>query len=161
MKKGHRYLLLITVVFMAAAMLVAETLIVKVRSTYLRKEPKFYSQTIGPLRAGESLEKISSQGGWLKVRTSTGLIGWVHSSAVQQKKFSLLAMNKTLKTKTSANEVALAAKGFNKQVEGKYRARHKNISYTWVEKMLQFKLSAAQIRDFLKRGKLAEFGGGQ
>jgi len=161
MRKRGRYLWIALVVLIIAGFLLAETLIVKVKTTYLRKEPLFYSQTIAALQAGQSLEKISSQGSWLKVKTSSGLVGWVHLSAVQQKKFSLLAMDKTLKTKTSADEVALAAKGFNKQVEDKYRARHKNLSYAWIERMLRFKLTPAQIKVFLKEGKLAEFGGGQ
>ena len=161
MKKNGYYLLITLVVLSAAGYLLAETLIVKVKSTYLRKEPLFYSQTVAPLQAGQRLEKISSQGSWLKVKTSSGLVGWVHSSAVQQKRFTLLAMDKRLKTETSADEVALAAKGFNKQVEEKYRARHKNLNYTWVERMLRFKLTPAQIREFLKEGKLAEFGGDQ
>lgn len=159
MKKPYQSSLLISTIFILVAVLFAESLIVKVKSTNLRKEPKFYSQTVALLKAGESLEKISSQGGWIKVKTSRGLIGWVHRSAVQSKKFSLFAMDKSLKTKASADEVALAAKGFNKQVEKSYRAKNKNISYAWVEKMLQLKMSAAQIKEFLKKGKLGEFGG--
>lgn len=161
MEKRSRYLWTALIILSIASFLLAETLIVKVKTTYLRKEPLFYSQTIAVLKAGQSLEKISSRGSWLKVKTSSGQIGWVHASAIQQKKFTLLAMNKTLKAKTSADEVALAAKGFNKQVEDKYRARHKNLSYAWVERMLRFKLTPAQIKVFLKEGKLAEFGGGQ
>ncbi len=161
MRKKGRYFWIALIILSITSFLLAETLIVKVKTTYLRKEPLFYSQTMAALQAGQTLEKISSQGSWLKVKTSSGLIGWVHASAVQQKKFTLLALNKTVKTKTSAEEVALAAKGFNKQVEDKYRARHKNLSYAWVERMLRFRLTPDQIKAFLKEGKLAEFGGGQ
>lgn len=159
MRKPYRYSFLIMVIFAAALVLLAETLIVKVKSTYLRKEPMFFAQTVTSLKAGEKLEKISSQGGWIKVKTSRGLVGWIHSGSVQPKKFSLLAMDKSLKTEATADEVALAAKGFNKQVEESYRAKNKNISYAWVEKMLQIKVSYSQIRDFIKTGKLGEFGG--
>lgn len=139
----------------------AETLVVKVKSTNLRKEPKFYAETLATLKAGDTLEKISEQAGWVKAKTAQGLVGWVHSSAVQPKKFSLLALDKSLKTEASAEEVALAAKGFNKQVEESYRARHASLNYAWVEKMLEIKISVAQIRDFLKKGKLGEFGGAE
>lgn len=159
MKKPYRYSFLMSAVLVIALALLGETLIVKVRSTYLRKEPKFYAQTVTALKAGERLEKISSQDGWIKVKTSRDLVGWIHSSSVQPKKFSLLAMDKSLKTEASAEEVALAAKGFNKQVEESYRARNKNVSYAWVEKMLKIKVSPSQIRDFLKKGQLGEFGG--
>ncbi len=159
MKRRFRYLFPIGAVLVVVVVLIAETLIVKVQSTSLRKEPKFYAPVVATLKAGDSLEKISSQAGWIQARTQAGVVGWVHSSAVQPKKFSLLAMDKSLKTQASADEVALAAKGFNKQVEESYKAKNKNISYAWVEKMLKMKVSAAQIKAFLQKGKLGEFGG--
>ena len=140
--------------------LIAENLYVKVQSARLRKEPKFYSATIVFLKAGESVEKISSQAGWYLVKTAGGIKGWLHSSAVQSKKVDLVTMDKSLKAKASADEVALASKGFNEQVEKEYKARHKDISFAWVDRMLAFKVSPEQLRKFLKEGKLAEFGGG-
>jgi uncharacterized protein YgiM (DUF1202 family) len=159
MKKPFRHPIFICLVLLVVAALIAETLMVKVKSTHLRKEPKFYAQTLATLKAGDAVEKISEQAGWMKVKTSAGLVGWVHSSAVKPKKFSLLALDKSLQTKASADEVALAAKGFNKQVEESYKARHAGLSYAWVEKMLNIQVSAAQIRDFLQKGRLGEFGG--
>lgn len=159
MKKRFRYVCLISAVLVIVVLLLAETLIVKVQSTALRKEPKFYAPVVTTLKAGDTLEKISSQAGWIQGRTQAGIVGWVHSSAVEPKKFSLLAMDKSLKTQASADEVALAAKGFNKQVEESYKAKNKNLSYAWVEKMLKMKVSAAQIKAFLEKGKLGEFGG--
>lgn len=159
MKKPFYLTFLIGAVLILALALFAETVIVKIQSTNLRKEPKFYSPTVAVLRAGESLEKLSAQEGWLQVRTSGGLVGWVHSSAVEAKKFNLLAIDKGLKTQASASEVALASKGFNKQVEESYRAKHGDVSYVWVEKMLQMKVTATEIEQFLKKGKLGEFGG--
>lgn len=159
MKRRYRYSFLIGAVLIIVVLLIAETLIVKVKSTYLRKEPKFYAQVVATLKAGDSLEKIKSQGGWMQARTKEGFVGWVHSSAVKPKKFSLLAMDKSLKTQASADEVALAAKGFSKQVEESYKAKNKNLSYAWVDRMLKMKVTAAQIKAFLQKGRLGEFGG--
>jgi len=140
--------------------LIAENLFVKVQSARLRKEPKFYAATIVFLKAGESVVKISSQGGWYLVKTAGGIKGWLHSSAVQRKKVDLVTMDKSLKAKASAEEVALASKGFNEQVEKEYKARNKDISFAWVDKMLAIKVTPEQLRKFLQEGKLAEFGGG-
>ena len=150
-------LLALLVVFVAIAL--AETLVVKVKTTNLRKEPVFYASTVAVLKAGDSVEKLSSQGGWYKVRTPQGMEGWLHSSAVQTKKFSLSAMDKSVKPGATAEEVALAGKGFNKQVEGKYKANNPGISFAKVDQMLKLKVSSAQLKDFLKKGKLGEFGG--
>lgn len=160
MKKPKRPALIIgAVLVLFVAILIAETLIVKVRTTHLRKEPNFFAPTIAVLNAGESLEKLGTQDSWFKVRTSKGLEGWVHSTAVQAKKFSLFAMDKSLKTQATASEVALAGKGFNKQVEDKYKTQHKNVSFVWVDRMLKIKVSPARMKDFLQKGKLGEFGG--
>ncbi|MFC2169411.1 SH3 domain-containing protein [Acidobacteriota bacterium] len=161
MKRPFRFTFFMWACFAVTAIIVAETLLVKVQTTNLRKEPKFYAQTLAVLKAGERLEKVSSQGDWVKVRTAGGIEGWIHSSAVQTKKFDLLAMDKSLKTQASADEVALAGKGFNKQVEDKYKAQHSEISFAEVEKMLKMKVTPSQIRSFLKQGKLGEFGGGK
>ncbi len=139
--------------------LLAETLIVKIQTTQVRKEPKFYAQVLATLAAGESLERIGAQDGWFQVKTAKGIIGWVHSSAVETKKLNLFAMNRNLKTQATASEVALAGKGFNKQVEASYRAKHGELSFAWVDKMLGIKIPAAQVEEFLKKGKLGEFRG--
>lgn len=140
-------------------LLLAETLIVRVQSTSLRQNPRFYSPVVLALKAGEKVEKVSSQEGWVQVRTSGGIVGWIHSSAVEVQKFSLLAMDKSMKTQASASEVALAGKGFNKQVEESYRAKHGDINFLWVDRMLQIKIPASQVLEFMKQGKLGEFGG--
>jgi hypothetical protein len=152
--------LVFTVMIVLVTFLIAENLFVKVQSACLRKEPKFYATTIVYLKAGESVVKISSQGGWHFVKTAGGIEGWLHSSAVQTKKIDLVTMDKSLKAKASAEEVALASKGFNEQVEKEYKARNKDISFAWVDRMLAIKVTPEQIRKFLQEGKLAEFGGG-
>ena len=152
--------LIFAVLIVLVTFLIAENLFVKVQSARLRKEPKFYAATLVILKAGESVVKISSQSGWYLVQTTGGIKGWLHSSAVQSKKVDLVTMDKSLKAKASAEEVALASKGFNEQVEQEYKARHKDISFAWVDKMLSIKVSPEQLRKFLKDGKLAEFGGG-
>ena len=144
-------------IFILAAVLFAKTFIVKIRTTNLRETPKFYAQTVAVLKTGETVEQVGSQNGWIQVRTSKGLVGWIHLSSVAEKKFSLSAIDQPLKTEATAGEVALAAKGFNKQVEEKYKATHPGVSFVWVDKMLKIKIPSAQMEDFLKRGRLGEF----
>lgn len=146
---------------MVFIVLAADMLVVKIQSTQLRKSPQFFTQTIATLKAGDRLEKVSESDGWIQVKTGAGVIGWIHSSAVETPRFSLLAMNKDMKTQASASEVALAGKGFSKEVEASYKAKHAEVSFVWVDRMLQVKVSLAQIEDFLKKGNLGEFRGGQ
>ena len=161
MKRPFRGPALAGALAVLTVLLLAETVVVKIQTTNMRKEPKFYSQTIASLTAGSPLEKLSSQDGWFKVRTSAGVVGWIHSSAVETKKFNLLAMDKSMKTQASAGEVALAAKGFNKQVEENYKAKHGEANFAAVDRMLQLKISPSDVEAFLRKGKLGEFGGGK
>lgn len=146
---------------LAVALFAAETFVVKVRSTSLRSSPKFYATSVLALKAGDGVEKVSAQGDWLQVRTASGTTGWIHSSALQPKKFNLTALTQGLQTKATADEVALASKGFNKQVEDSYRAKNKNISFEWVDKMLKIVIPANQENDFLKDGMLGDYRGGK
>jgi uncharacterized protein YgiM (DUF1202 family) len=158
-KTSRLKLLFVGVAVVCVALLLAETLTVKVQSTYVRKEPKFYSSPVATLRAGESVTQISSQAGWYKVRTSKGVEGWIHSQSVATGKFKVAAMDKSMKMSATADEVALAGKGFNKQVEDAYKSRNKGISFAEVERMLRIKITPEELRRFLMDGKLAEFGG--
>jgi uncharacterized protein YgiM (DUF1202 family) len=160
MRKTSRFkLLFIGVAVVCVALLLAETLIVRVQTTYVRKEPKFYSSPLATLSAGESVTQISAQAGWFKVKTSRGVVGWIHSQAVQTGKLTVAAMDQSLKTSATADEVALAGKGFNKQVEDEYKSRNKAISFGEVDRMLKIKVTNEELRKFLMDGKLAEFGG--
>lgn len=159
MKRPIFVFLAVSLCVVFIALLLAETLIVKVQTTSLRQTPKFYAPVVAALQAGERVEKIGSQEGWIQVRTSGGVVGWIHSSAVEVQKFNLMAMDKSMKTQASASEVALAGKGFNKQVEESYKAKHGEVSFVWVDKMLKIKIPASQVAEFMKKGRLGEFRG--
>ena len=159
MKKHIRLCALLLAVAAVFVYLLAETVVVKVKTTAVRKEPKFYAATVATLKAGAPLEKLAAKDGWFQVKTKTGVTGWVHSSAIDTKKFDLMAMDKTMKTEASSSEVALASKGFNKQVEDAYKARNQAANFAAVDRMEALKALAADIEAFLKRGRLGEFGG--
>jgi uncharacterized protein YgiM (DUF1202 family) len=158
-KPSRMNTLLVCVFIVLVTVLIAETLMVEVQTTHLRKEPKFYASTIAVLRAGEVVEKISAANGWYQVKTTKGAVGWLHSSAVQTGKFDLEATDRSLTTKATADEIALAAKGFSKQVEESYKAKHSEANFAAVDRMLKVKVSQSQLLKFLKEGKLGIYGG--
>jgi len=159
MKKPRPTVLVLAVMTLTLAFAAADILVVKVQTTKLRNGPRYFAQAFLTLSAGAKLEKVSESEGWIQVKTASGLVGWIHSSAIEIPKFNLLAMNKDMKTQASASEVVLAGKGFNKQVEDSYRAKHGEANFTGVEAMLQIKINLTQVEDFLTKGKLGEFRG--
>jgi hypothetical protein len=146
-------------VLISAGVMAAETLKVTVKTTKLRTSPKFYAPAVATLQFGDAIQKLDQQGDWIQGMTTAGLQGWVHGSAVEEPTFSLTA-RRTSGTGTSADEVALAGKGFNEQVEEEYR-KTSNLDYTWVDRMAQMMISESEMEQFLREGKLGEFGGGR
>ena len=157
MRRSLVFLLALPIAILAIA--AVDSLVIKIQASQLRKNPQFFAPTLAALKAGDKLEKVSEANGWIQVKTSAGLIGWVHSSAIETPKFALTAANKDMKTQATASEVALAAKGFNKQVEDSYRAKHSEANFAAVDAMLLVKSSLAQIEDFLKNGRLGDYRG--
>jgi uncharacterized protein YgiM (DUF1202 family) len=161
MKKPVRATAVVAAVLVVFVYLLAETVLVQIKTTSIRKDPKFTSSTLATVKAGVALEKLQTQSGWVQVRTKAGVVGWVHSSAVTAKKLNLTASDGNLQTQASAGEVALAAKGFNKQVEDKYRSANPKLDFAAVDALERLKPTAAQIEAFLRAGRLGEFGGAQ
>jgi hypothetical protein len=144
---------------MALVVFAAETLVIKVQTTQLRGKPQFFAPGVAALKAGDKLTKVAEASGWMQVRTAAGAAGWVHGSAVAPPGSQVFAGAGDMKTQATANEVVLAGKGFNKQIEDNYRAKNAGVSYAWVDRMVQQRVAMAQIEDFLKRGRLAGAGG--
>lgn len=159
MTMPRRSLFVVAALSLVLLAMAANIVVVKIQTTAVRKTPQFFAPVIAPLKAGDKLEKISEANGWVQVKTAAGAVGWVHSSALETPKINLMAANSALKTQASASEVALAGKGFNKQVEDSYKAKHTELNFAAVDRMLQVKTSAAEIEDFLRKGRLGGLGG--
>ena len=98
------------------------------------------------------------QKGWYPVTTADGKSGWLHESALSRKPIVMRAGTSDAATGVSSDEVALAGKGFNEQVEKKLRTEGK-LDYSWVDRMSAFTVGADQIRQFRTQGNLP--GGAQ
>jgi hypothetical protein len=55
---------------------------------------------------------------------------------------------------TNSDEVALAGKGFNPEVESAYRAKHPEMDFAQVDKIEGFKVEPAALQVFIKEGDL-------
>jgi len=151
--------LVLGIVLAVSTIFGAETFVVKVRSTALRSGPQFFASSVIALKVGDGLLLVSRQADWIQVKTEAGQTGWIHQSAVETKKIDILAWSKGTKTQATASEVAMAAKGFNKQIEDNYKAKNKAISFVWVDKMGQMTVTRADLQAFLQQGKLVAAGG--
>ncbi len=105
---------LLVLTLLAAA---ADTVTVKVQSSAIRQSPQFFAPVVAVVKAGDKLTRLAESNGWLQVKSAAGAAGWIHNGAVAAARFALASSSGGVKSQASASEVALAGKGFNKQVE--------------------------------------------
>jgi hypothetical protein len=150
--------LVLTALCLGAA---SDGLVVKVQTTALRKNPQFFASIVANLKAGELLTQVGTAGDWFRVKTAAGAVGWVHKSAVEVPRYTLLASAGGARTQAAASQAALAGKGFSKQVEDAYKAKNKGANFAGVDRMLQVKVTPAEVKAFLDQGRLGGTGGAQ
>jgi len=154
---------LATTCLIAAAAIAADSskmMSVQVKTTSLRNAPEFISKACATLAYGDRVEVSSTKGPWSKVNTQKGATGWVHTSALSPKKIVLKSGQETAQTRASNDELALAGKGFNSDVEGEFKKQHKNINFIWINKMEKMRVTSDEMQKFLKEGSITPKKGG-
>jgi hypothetical protein len=65
-----------------------------------------------------------------------------------------------VETGASGEELAVAGKGFNADVEKEFKVDHADIDFTWVDTMEQMKVSPQELMSFLTEGGVQPQMGG-
>ena len=134
---------------------------VKVKETQLRASPSYMGRIVAVLAYGDRVTIIEKQKDWARVSfPAKKAEGWLNLSALQDKAIVLKSGTETVEKSASSGEVALAGKGFNSDVEAKYKQDNK-LDYAWVDTMEAFKVTPQQVSAFLAQGGLSIEGGGQ
>jgi hypothetical protein len=144
----------------ALAALAAQQLSVQVRETALRQRPSYLGPAAADLAYGTRLDVLETRGPWHHVRTPDGRTGWVHDSALSERTIDLGSGASDAEVAADSDELALAGKGFNEQVERAYREGNQQVDYTWVDRMSLWHVSSAESRRFLERGQITPSEGG-
>jgi hypothetical protein len=142
---------LAALLFAAAAS--AATITVLVQETALRKRAQSYSPSIGTARLGQKFETSGLESGFYKTSS-----GYLHSSAVTAKKVHLGSAS-SVEGSASAEEVTLAGKGFNAQVEKSYGDKNGEVNFSGVNAMERRSVGEGPLFDFLRAGGLLAEGG--
>jgi hypothetical protein len=171
MPRFRKYL--IGFLFVAAAVALAaapKQMSVTVKETQVRAAPSYLGKVLAVLAYGDRVQVVDSRSGWAKVSLPAGKNvasgappqkeGWVNLSALTEKKIVLKSGASEVGKTASSGEVALAGKGFNQEVEARYK-ENSGVDYAWVDRMEKFTVSPEQIAAFLDQGGLAaEAAGG-
>ena len=153
MKTPERFWCLVVALPLAASAVLAATLTVVVQETQVRQRPQFFAPTVATVRLGDRVSgSDASTGGWYKVKAGD-TTGYIHESAVTAKKVKL-ASRSAGDSGTSAEEITLAGKGFNEQVEQSYKAGHGDLDFKKVDAMEKRKIGDSKLAAFMKAGGL-------
>ena len=132
---------------------------VQVKKGAVRSTPSFLGKIVARLSYGDLVQLQGAKGPWMRVDLVDSGNGWIHESALTRKKIVLRAGQTDAQQTADSDEIALAGKGFNEQVEGEFKAQNPNIDYTWIDKMENIVISRKQMLEFLQEGDLNPSGG--
>ena len=142
-------------VALAAACAWGGEMSVQVREGQLRNRASFLGAVSGTVAYGDRVTVDQRQAGWFEVTGSpSGATGWIHESALTPKRIVTGSGVDDARIGASGEEVALAGKGFSKEVEAEYKKQNPRLDFTWVDWMGRQTVSSAQLVEFLKQGEL-------
>jgi hypothetical protein len=132
----------------------AETLKVTTRENAVRGDCRFFAPVRLKVSLGDQLTVKGRKGDWYLV-SAKGVNGCIHKSAVESRSFA--ASGRRASTGgASADEVSLAGKGFNPQVEAGYRKSGKDLNYAAVDEISRISVSEKSLETFVLQGGLVQ-----
>ncbi|MFH1844384.1 MAG: SH3 domain-containing protein [bacterium] len=137
-----------------------EILSVQVKSGQLRATPTFLGKVVSQVGYGEQVTVQQRRGPWIQVVDSRSNVGWIHESALTEKRIELTSSDSDLRAHTTADELALAGKGFNAEVEAEFKDQNQDVDFSWVDWMENVWVTDEQSVEFLDTGEVTDSQGG-
>jgi len=124
---------------------------VSAKKADIKSSTGFFAGTRGSLELGAEVTvlEVNAKGNWANVRSAanSSLSGWMAMSNLSARR--IVASGTT----ASATEVALAAKGFNQEVENAYKASGE-LNFADVDKTEAITVSQDDLYKFITEGRL-------
>ena len=132
---------------------------VQVKESQVRDKPSFLAVVVATIKYGDQVSVLQTQDSWAEVTIAGKAGGWVHLSALTKKKIIRDNAGTQADLTTSNAELALAGKGFNKQIEEQFRRQNSQANFAAVDRMEKYRVSQQEMEQFLKDGGLSPQGG--
>lgn len=152
----NKWILAGCVALIATGAWAAKEMSVQVRDGQLRNRASFLGTVTGTVAYGDRVTVSQTQAGWCEVAKADGATGWIHESALTPKRVVVGSGMDDASTGASGEEVALAGKGFSKEVEAEYKKQNTDLDYTWVDWMGKQQVPIEQLVQFLQQGDLVK-----
>lgn len=137
---------------------VAGAMQVQVEKGQVRAQPSFLGRVVTTLGYGQTVNAVAEQGSWVKVQMAGGEAGWMAASALSSKRITARQTSGAAGSNASADDLALAGKGFSASIENEFKKQNPNINFAAVNRMERDKASTSEMRDFIAEGSLYQPG---
>jgi len=147
-----------------------ESVSIVVARTSMRQDRQFFAPAVQELQYRQTVQVLERSGDWIRVQHD-GQSGWIHQSAVTSKqvgsggKKSLTSIFGSGSGRDasdvagySKDEVALAGKGFNEDVEQDFRRQDQQANYDAVDWIDRRTVPDFIVAEFAKAGSLSPRG---
>jgi len=150
-----KYILFVLFAVVGSAGLFAQrNMSVTAREVEVRSSPSFLGRAVATIEYGDSVRIRSERGSWFEIDIPESRDrGWVHASALERKRIVFGARTDDVATEATSGEIALAGKGFNREVEERY-IEETELDFSRIDLMEGYLVSSRAIGDFLSSGGL-------
>jgi uncharacterized protein YgiM (DUF1202 family) len=128
-----------------------DVLYVGVKNAPLKAGTGFFQKTNATVYYGDAVVVVSEQKNWVQVRlqTNSSVRGWVSASSLTKKK---IITGKTVSA--SADEIALAGKGFSPEAESVFKSENPEKRYDLVDAIEAIIIEDSALNEFITAGNL-------
>jgi hypothetical protein len=127
---------------------------VATRDAELKSSTGFFADTVITLQYGDQVTVLRENGKWMEVKPAKrpSVSGWILANSLTSKRI----ISSGSGTSASADELALAGKGFSEEIEQAYKSRAGGsaANYAEVDAMEAFTVSVEELYRFLVEGHL-------
>jgi len=127
------------------------TMYVAAKTVELKSSTGFFASARGTLAYGAAVTVLQIKGKWAEVKSAAGssVSGWTAVANLSAKRIVSGSGSGA-----TANEVALAGKGFNQEIENTYKAGG-SLNYADVDRTEAQKVPMQELKDFIVEGRLS------
>jgi len=148
---------ILCILFFAATLFAlqnGDTVYVSVKKATIKAGTGHFDKVVAQTVYGDELivDKASNKFHRVHKASDPSVSGWIPAASVTTKKIVTSAKNKQVSA--SADEIALAGKGFSEQVEDEYKTSNKKLDYASVDKLEAFQISEESLKSFIEDGEL-------
>jgi hypothetical protein len=128
------------------------TMFVAVNTAELKSGTGVFASTVANLNYGDRVTVLQTSGRFAEVRSDANpsLRGWTAEANLTSRQVVPGAADGA-----TGREVAMAARGFNQEVENSFRNQNQNLNFAGVDSVEALTIDINELRLFLEEGRLA------